>query len=330
MNIFLKNIISNMFVTKLISVFRPARTVILMYHDLREDDDFENWLRVSVSDFSYQLTRLQQIGEFISPVDIFRPSIGNRLRFLITFDDGYRNNFELAAPILQRHRIPALFFISTQHMQEQEPFWPDIVITSLQGRQLERLDLRSYNLGIFEFHPVGSTRRWDDIHELLKALKNLGNTSHPTVAAVLQYLQNQYAETLAKHLPRFQPIKADQIKVMSTNPLFYFGSHGHHHDILTYQDDEEVDVNLQMSKLILEEHTGSKITHLAYPNGDNNGRIIERAKMAGFTHGYGIQPGTVDSQSPVMCLPRLGVGGVGSRLLPFYKLNRMLISERLR
>lgn len=330
MKIFLKNIISNIIVTKLITIFRPARTVILMYHDLREDDDFENWLRVSVSDFIYQLTRFQRIGVFISPIDIFRPSTSRCLRFLITFDDGYCNNFELAAPILRRYQIPALFFISTQHMQEQEPFWPDIVITSIQSQRLERLDLRRFNLGIFNFHPFGSARRWDDIQRLLAALKNLGNTNHPIVAAILQYLQAEYAETLAKHLPRFLPIKTDQLELMAANPLFYFGSHGHHHDILTYQENEEVDVNLQMSKLILEKHTGDKITHLAYPNGDKNNRIIKRAKIAGFTHGYGIQSGTVDSQSPVMCLPRLGVGGVGARLLPFYQLNRMLVSESLR
>ncbi len=174
MKMFLKSFISNGFFTKLLTVFRPSQTVILMYHDLREDDDFENWLRVSVSDFDYQLKRLQQIGEFIGPADIYRTSESRRLRFLITFDDGYRNNFELAVPILKKHQIPALFFISTQHMEEQLPFWSDIIITSLQGEQVERLDLRRFGLGIFEFHSYGSTRRWGGDSETACDFKESG------------------------------------------------------------------------------------------------------------------------------------------------------------
>ncbi|MDH3628268.1 MAG: polysaccharide deacetylase family protein [Acidobacteriota bacterium] len=329
MNSRLKLLLSNANITKLIATCRPARTIVLMYHDLRTDDDFENWLRVSNKDFDYQLMRLKQVGDFIGPDDLFSPSRDRRPRFLITFDDGYRNNIQLAAPILRKYNAPALFFISTRHMQEQLFFWPDVIVTPLQALQLDSLDLRNFDLGQFQFRPMGSPERWDDIQVLLVSLKNLGNTNNPTVAAVLRHMQKEYAEPLAKHLPRFRPINSSELKEMSREPLFHFGSHAHHHDILTFQKDGAVDANLKKSQSILEELTGRRIKHLAYPNGNCDARIIARAERIGYTRGYVVKTGIVNSKTSAMVLPRLGIGGIGHRSLPFFQLNRLLVEAIL-
>ena len=330
MNVFIKDVFSNFVITKLITLSRPARTVILMFHDLREDGDFENWLRVSVSDFNYQLNRLRQIGDFIGPDDLFRIPVGHRPRFMVTFDDGYYNNFKLAGPILQKQRVPAIFFISTQHMLDQQPFWPDIITTPIQALQLESLDLRQFDFDIFKFQPVSSPRRWDDIQKLLVALKDLGNADHPTVAAILRHLQSKYGETLAMHLPRFRSINTDELQLMAADPLFYFGSHSHAHEILTYLDDETVETNLQTSRRILHELTGQQIKHLAFPNGNYDTRIIGHAEKAGYTHAYTVKNGIVESTTPVMSLPRLGMGGVGPRSLPFFQLNKLFTQKMMR
>lgn len=329
MNVFVKDIFSNFIITKLLTLCRPARTVILMFHDLREDNDFENWLRVSVSDFNYQLNRLRQIGDFIGPDDLFHIPVGHRPRFMVTFDDGYYNNFKLAVPILQKHRVPAIFFISTQHMVDQQPFWSDIITTPIQVLQLESLDLCQFDLGVFTFHHAGSPHRWDDIQKLLVALKDLGNAGHTTVAAVLKHFQNKYGETLEKHLPRFRPIKTDEIQLIADDPLFHFGSHSHAHEILTYLEDEAVKTNLQTSRGILHNVTGRQIKHLAYPNGNYDTRIIEHAQKAGYTHAYTVKNGIVENTSPLMSLPRLGIGGLGPRSLPFFQLNRLFCKKMM-
>jgi peptidoglycan/xylan/chitin deacetylase (PgdA/CDA1 family) len=44
---------------------------------------------------------------------------------LVTFDDGYRSVFEVARPLLKRHRIPAVIFVCTDPVREQELFWFD-------------------------------------------------------------------------------------------------------------------------------------------------------------------------------------------------------------
>jgi peptidoglycan/xylan/chitin deacetylase (PgdA/CDA1 family) len=329
MNARLKAMFSHASVTRALTATGPARTVILMYHDLRTDDDFPNWLRVSAADFEAHLTRLARIGDFIAPDQLFTPANGRRLRFLITFDDGYRNNFDLAAPLLRKHNAPALFFISTEHMQAQETFWPDLVVTPIQALRLESLDLSAFDLGICRFRPPGSIERWDDIQSLLVALKALGNIQHPTVAAVLQHLRDEYADTLNEHLPRFRPLNAAELKSMAADPLFHIGSHAHHHDILTYQDDQNVTESLSLSQSILADITGREITHLAYPNGDHDDRIMGLAQKAGYDHAYAVRQGVTNERTPRLSLPRLGIGGMGPRSLPFFQLNRLLAKDVL-
>ena len=43
---------------------------------------------------------------------------------VVTFDDGYRDNYEVAYPILRRHRVPAIFYVATGALEGGEPLWP--------------------------------------------------------------------------------------------------------------------------------------------------------------------------------------------------------------
>src|SRR5262245_45201524 len=43
---------------------------------------------------------------------------------VVTFDDGYRDNYDVAYPILRRHKVPAIFYLATGALQGGEPLWP--------------------------------------------------------------------------------------------------------------------------------------------------------------------------------------------------------------
>lgn len=43
--------------------------------------------------------------------------------FMVSFDDGTRDGLEVAAPILERHGVPAVFFVCTEHLGNDRPFW---------------------------------------------------------------------------------------------------------------------------------------------------------------------------------------------------------------
>ena len=65
----------------------------------------------------------------------------------VTFDDGYRDNYELAAPVLLRHGVPAGFFVSTALLENDRGFPHDL---EKLGRALPSMDWRQ----------VAQLRRW--------------------------------------------------------------------------------------------------------------------------------------------------------------------------
>lgn len=297
-----------------------------MYHDLRRDDDFPNWLRVPVSEFDRQLDWLGRVGRFVGPEQLARPQDLPRgvPHFLLTFDDGYVNNLELARPLLERHRAPALFFVSTEHLETGRPFWFDEVVTVVQAGGLAELDLAPWGLGRFRFRPGPADRRWDDIQALLTALKAQGDADDPAVAAVLEDLRRRHGGLLAEHLPRFRPLAAAEVAALDRDPWCTVASHAHRHAVLTRLPAADLDDGLRRSRRILEDLCGREVRDLAYPNGDHDARVEAAARAAGYERGYTVAPGLAGSRTPPLCIPRLGVDGVGAPWLLRWRLVRLL------
>jgi methionyl-tRNA formyltransferase len=90
------------------------RIVVLLYH--RVSDSRRDSLTVGIEQFEQQMAWVRHHYTVASIEDIVRsrmPRDSSRPVIAITFDDGYRDNYENAVPILLRHRIPAAFFVST-------------------------------------------------------------------------------------------------------------------------------------------------------------------------------------------------------------------------
>jgi peptidoglycan/xylan/chitin deacetylase (PgdA/CDA1 family) len=301
--------------------------VVLMYHDLRAPDDFPNWLRVPVDAFAAQLEACRALGGFVAPEDLLEPArlARGRLSFLVTFDDGYRNNADLAAPILEERRIPALVFVSTGPVATGAPFWTDVVVTPIQALGLTQLDLREAGFGTFTFAAGDPARRWDDIQRLLVAIKSVGDEDQPRVAALLAWLRETFAEALAGHLPRFRPLVPAEIARLQAGGCCRFGSHGHDHRLLTRLDDQALSAALARSRDLLQEWTGERPLHVAYPNGDRDERVMAAAAAAGYRRGYAVRPGLVAGRVRALDLPRVAVGGFDTPAMLRFKIFRELL-----
>lgn len=105
---------------------------VLCYHRIADEPD-PLGLTVSVAEFDWQLQTLAASAH-LQPVtatefvDLWcgRRARGPRIPVLVSFDDGFRDNLTLAAPLLKRHGVPAILFATTDVLQGLPP-WYDLI-----------------------------------------------------------------------------------------------------------------------------------------------------------------------------------------------------------
>jgi peptidoglycan/xylan/chitin deacetylase (PgdA/CDA1 family) len=100
------------------------RLRVLMYHKV--NDRPANPLSVPVTVFDEQLAHLRELGYTVVGLDavLDHYARGTELPVrpvLITFDDGYRDNLEFAAPVLERHGYPAVIFVPIGYLDDRRP-----------------------------------------------------------------------------------------------------------------------------------------------------------------------------------------------------------------
>lgn len=129
--------------SKIISILFPQGTLILLYHRISDSKNDENLLCVSPKNFKSQLKELKKKYRFITPEE-FVDSILNKIILkntaLITFDDGYLDNLNIALPILESEKVPAIFFISTGFLLSQKHYFWDKFKNS-QNRPMNQKEL---------------------------------------------------------------------------------------------------------------------------------------------------------------------------------------------
>jgi peptidoglycan/xylan/chitin deacetylase (PgdA/CDA1 family) len=84
------------------------------------------------------------------------------------------------------------------------------------------------------------------------------------------------------------------------------GSHTHSHRRLTMLSDDELEVELQQSKLVLEQRLGTECRALAYPYGDHDERVVAATRRAGYAVACTL-PARILSRAP-LSYPRVYVG----------------------
>ena len=193
----------------------------------------------------------------------------------ITFDDGYADNAEVAAPILRRHGLPATFFVASG-MLDGGRMWNDTVIESVRGCGNDLLDLGSTGLGCFGLKEEGQRRV--AIDTILAAIKRL-----PYEERAAQV--HRIAETSAARLPADLMMRSGQLRDLTALGM-EIGAHTVTHPILRQLDDDRALREIAEGRDALEQIVGTPISLFAYPNGvpgiDYDARHVEMVRRCGF------------------------------------------------
>jgi peptidoglycan/xylan/chitin deacetylase (PgdA/CDA1 family) len=172
----------------------------------------------------------------------------------ITFDDGYADNHDVAVPILQRHGLPATFFIATGFL-DGGCMWNDTVMEALRLTKASTLDLGE--LGRFTVSTPAE--KASAIGAIIGKIKYL---------PALERLAN--AEGIARTAQVDPPSKlmmtSPQVKAMRLAGM-QIGAHTLSHPILARLSVDETLAEIKGSKDFLEHLLGECVGLFAYPNG---------------------------------------------------------------
>lgn len=215
----------------------------------------------------------------------------------ITFDDGYADNATQALPVLQRHGMPATFFIATSFLDGGR-MWNDTLIESVRHAADGPVDLTAVGLDIVTLGDLASRRAL--IHALLKQIKYLEPERRTEAVALVQ-------RSLRANLTEHLMMSTAQVRQLRGAGM-QIGAHTCTHPILARTPDADVRREIIASKSALETMLDEPVSLFAYPNGkpgdDYLDKHIAMVREAGFAAAVSTAPGASSAASDPFQLPR--------------------------
>jgi len=283
-------------------VVNRGKTPILMYHRFSES---EGGTSTSARCFSEQVDYLNGHYELVS-LSALAGYLNKGKRVprglaVITIDDGYRDCYDIAFPILRQRNIPATLFVVTGFLDQTTWLWTDKVrylISRAAGSLLEtRIGDRVLRINL-----DGKVSRLSIAAGVNSELKAIDDESKD--AAILEM-----AATLGIPLPvappdEFYPLSWEQAREMDSNGI-EVGSHTVTHPILTRTTTQRLRYELSESRSRLESVLGHKVDILGYPNGNHNRAVLEETSRAGYKCAVAADYGLNNGNSNPLALKRL-------------------------
>jgi peptidoglycan/xylan/chitin deacetylase (PgdA/CDA1 family) len=276
---------------------RRGTPLILTYHRVLEKwgpalDYSQPGMIVTARTFDSQLSFLCEHFDVVplsALLDDGDPKRGAcRPRCVITFDDGWRDNYELAFPILRKHRAPATIFVTTDFIGTERVFWhTELIYLLLHGNLMKHVrdgaGLTPYPQGVRD-----RLRRWagppgasgtGDTDAVVEAVKATCDE------AAIDRLIEALAKAAGLRRPLFPGrrffLDWDQIREMASHDV-EIGSHGTSHRILTRLPRHEATQELVRSKAEIEYRLGRDVRHFACPNEYADDALIASAARGGY------------------------------------------------
>lgn len=224
----------------------------------------------------------------------------------ITFDDGYRDNYLHAYPILKKYNIPATVFLTTGCIGTDKLFWWDRVGYLIHHTTVSQLDLAE--LGSYPLRSELDRFRAGSI--IAKRLKKM---PEETKNLLVEKLADICRVEIPPDLARGLILSWDEIMEMNNDGIA-FGAHSVTHPILTKIPSEQAQYEITQSKRAIEEKLGQEVTAFSYPNGDFNDSIDKVVRESGYACAVTTAPNLLTARANPYRLGRIGVGGDFSKL----------------
>lgn len=261
------------------NVCRRKTEMILMYHNIlarhRAVDRDYAASGLPVQCFEQQLDwllRCRQVvplSDYLEMKEQAKPSFRNLVA--LTFDDGLGSTFERVYPLLQRHSLPATFFVSTSHLQPGKLLWFSYLNALCFESDYTSIDVAGSSFGLSTAEERKRTRR------SLGAMARAGSNAK----ALIDDLTAAYPLP-ADLVAEYGGLSSAQLSLFGKSDLIECGAHTVNHPYLDQLSREEQEGEIVSSRQQLSALTGRDVRYFAYPNGDYNHDTLALLKQEGF------------------------------------------------
>lgn len=296
-----------------------SRALALMYHRIAapggrdEPAGFGVERGVPVDVFEAQIRFLVRHFRSARASDLaLRPESFTGPAFAITFDDGYADNLHLAAPVLEKYRVPATVFVSSGFVGTDRRFW---------WEQLGAL-IRETRVSVVEPCAIDSTLgdRWGLPERLSLRDEPSRERAHWLLSQALMRTPAPEIQTLLSGLAAALdvPLRAEerdaplldwgQVRELRRRG-FDIGSHGHTHANLGLADPALAEREVRVSVERISAEIDAPVEIFAYPYGGPEHRCsasVEAVRRAGVGGAFTTELGTLTPEADRFALPRLG------------------------
>jgi peptidoglycan/xylan/chitin deacetylase (PgdA/CDA1 family) len=234
---------------------------VLLYHRINPDND-PFFPAVSVQAFDAQMRHLAEHYHVLPLAEIIeRMRRGEGVgpgTIAVTFDDGYRDNFVYAHPILRRYDLPATLFVATSYIGTNRQMWNDRIASAVKHTHEHRVS----SPGVARtFELVSVAEKLGALGQILAQLKTLPEQE-----------KQQFVDAFCRRLDR-PGAKVDtlmlswaELKEMSIKG-WEVGAHTANHVILTRVTFDQAKDEIASSSAVLQQELGRPVRLFAYPNG---------------------------------------------------------------
>ena len=250
------------------------KLTVLLYHGVSNHsyNNIENFSgkHIAVRDFDKHIQFLHKNCTILSMddvVDIYKNGDAwPKNAVAVTFDDGFKNNYSQAAPILDKYNCPAIFYVCAGMVNTDMMFWVDEIEDCINRTRQARITLsldESVNLSL-----KSDADKLYAIKIIKKYCKKSKKEVKDNLISKLAYQSGINPSVNAS--PDYPMMSWSEVKELSSSSLFVVGGHTLYHDIMAAQDIKRLRIDIDATISLLDYNLTQSTTHFAYPEGQDN------------------------------------------------------------
>lgn len=287
--------------------FSGGNCAVLLYHRVTTLSSDPQLLSVTPENFDLQLSWLKKNHAVLS-IDEFLFHLERKIKFpsksvVLTFDDGYADNYYEALQVLEKYNYQALFYIATATINTTAEFWWDaverIMLDNKNAPNQKNITIEQVT---FELEKADARQRFSYYTQMLPLLRNMNALK-----------RNKYIEQLSLIYDSLTPrvshraMTNDELLKHAHSNCVVIGAHTHNHPslgALTYQEQWD---EIKTSKQILERLLNREVLHFSFPFGtrlDYNSDTLTICRDLGFKMTAANYPYIVHCNTDKMQFPR--------------------------